>query len=755
MRWETLLGHINKPFTDNRLIVWFLPVLLLAITVLLICPELVTQNYIFALGDVPDQFLPWREFVRQSIAEGRIPLWNRFSFCGAPFLANMQSCVLYPLDRFMDLLFPAGRALSLGLLLHLWMGGMFLYALALHFGASRWAALVSGVGYALGGFHAIHLLGGNLLTITSSIYLPAHLLALSVLAGRVEREEKVGWCPALAVLCGTLQILSGHAQMVFYNAVFVGTFLLIIFLQMRQRRWRLLGWLMSIGMVSFLLAAPQILPTLEYSRFSSRTGSLPYDAATEFSFGWEFLASLFLPEYLGTRADVYTPLRMDTFWGDWKNWSAVYVGILPAIGFLWIVLSYKKHFTFRSRFLALLAMGLAGLFLSLGKNNLLYPWIHSLPLFGQFRAPSKFLPGFIVPVAVLGAVGLSQLREFMERNLFRSSRSAYALGGALVGVAGFAAVLFLPAVHYVVTPFGLVCRECLRSLSLLLIAGGILSLSVHSRMEVNNRKVARFISLALVILSILDLGIYFRKYAVIAPPEVLRLFPVELVQKHLQAGERVLATPDVPHLNETIPAGIPTPGGYDPFQVGVYMDEFRRLGIIQPGEIPDAWTPPIDQAVNLSAGLVVTQARLQSPNLIPVDRDPNWFLYRVRNPKPFVEFIPEDSPHLPLAGSTAEITLTASWNGERLLLRGFVPMMSSIIIRQTYVPGWQWKQSSGGWHDVQMASPFWQSIEVESGTLNTELRYRPKGWIWGLRLHPLGLIGLCVIATMGFRWRLP
>ncbi len=739
----------------TRLPAWFIPAILLAVTLLLVSPELVTRGYIFALGDVPDQFLPWREYVRQEIDGGQIPLWNRFSFCGAPFLANMQSCVLYPLDRLADLVFPAGNALSLGLLLHLWMGGLFLFALALHFGAGHWAALIAGVGYALGGFHAIHLLGGNLLTITSSIYLPAHLLAVSVLAGRVERGERVGWCPVLAALCAALQVLSGHAQMVFYNAVFAGVFLLVCLFQMRGGRGRLLGWLAGIGGVAFLLAAPQILPTLEYSRISSRTGALPYDAATEFSFGWEFLLSLFLPEFLGTRADVYTPLRGDTFWGDWKNWSAVYIGILPAVGFLWVLVRCRKYFPLRSRLMPFLVMGLVGLFLALGRNNPLYPWIHSLPLFGQFRAPSKYLPGFIVPVAVLGAVGLTHLRTVMEKSLSRPGNSFYGLVGGGVGVVGFISVLFLPAVHFVVTPLGLTCREFLRSLSLLLLAGGVLSVgSIFGRGD-GKGKAVRYLSLALVIVALFDLGFYFKKYAVTAPPEVLALFPADLVRKHLREGERVLATQEVPHLDETIPAGIPTPGGYDPFQVGVYMDEFRRRGIIQPGQIPDAWTPPLGQAAELAAGLVVTQARLHSPNLTPVDRDPVWFLYRVKNPRPFVEFTPADNARDEVAAATAETSLMATWKGERLLLRGFVPKNGLVTIRQTYVPGWEWRGPEGIWRDVQLVGPFWQSIEVARGSLDLELRYRPGGWVWGLWLFPVGLIGLCLIATMGFYRRTP
>ena len=42
------------------------------------------------------QFYPWRSYAGASISHGSIPLWNPYQFCGAPFLANSQSAVLYP-----------------------------------------------------------------------------------------------------------------------------------------------------------------------------------------------------------------------------------------------------------------------------------------------------------------------------------------------------------------------------------------------------------------------------------------------------------------------------------------------------------------------------------------------------------------------------------------------------------------------------------------------------------------------------------
>src|SRR5687767_3554434 len=47
-------------------------------------------------SDALAAFGPWREFTRQNLQNGTLPLWNPHVFCGMPFLANGQSAVLYP-----------------------------------------------------------------------------------------------------------------------------------------------------------------------------------------------------------------------------------------------------------------------------------------------------------------------------------------------------------------------------------------------------------------------------------------------------------------------------------------------------------------------------------------------------------------------------------------------------------------------------------------------------------------------------------
>ncbi|MCE7909881.1 MAG: hypothetical protein DYH02_16190, partial [Candidatus Omnitrophica bacterium COP1] len=72
---------------------WIFPGVLLAFILGVVLPDLALQGWVIALGDVPDQFLPWREFASSEFHQGAIPLWNRYAWCGTPFLANMQSAV--------------------------------------------------------------------------------------------------------------------------------------------------------------------------------------------------------------------------------------------------------------------------------------------------------------------------------------------------------------------------------------------------------------------------------------------------------------------------------------------------------------------------------------------------------------------------------------------------------------------------------------------------------------------------------------
>ncbi len=61
--------------------------------------DLVLENYV------------WRGFVRESIANGELPLWNPHLFAGVPFFAAGQASVIYPLSlRITSCRWPAPTA---------------------------------------------------------------------------------------------------------------------------------------------------------------------------------------------------------------------------------------------------------------------------------------------------------------------------------------------------------------------------------------------------------------------------------------------------------------------------------------------------------------------------------------------------------------------------------------------------------------------------------------------------------------------
>lgn len=700
------------------------------------------RGEVFALGDVPDQFLPWRLFTAEEVGEGRIPLWNPYTFCGAPFLANMQSAVLYPIDRMVDVLFGPVRGIGIGMAIHLFLGGGFLYLLARSFGASETSGGIAAIGYSFGGFHAIHLLGGNLLTITSSIYLPAHLWVIQSLRMRIEEGRPLGMLPLAAVMFAVLQVLSGHAQMTFYNSVFVMVFAGSTLIQMKVGKRRLILTLAGVAVCAGLLAAPQILPTLEYTQHSSRTGLLPFLPATEFSFGWEFLPTLFLPEMLGTRADLYTPLRADTYWGDWKNWSAVYMGFLPALG---LVLFWLPGMEIRNRRRVLLVLGpllLIGLVLSLGRNTPIYSFVHHhLPLFGKFRAPSKFIPGFIVPLAVMGALGIDGLLERLAR-IRMCHKRAFAWGTAAILTGGIVLGYSLRP-DFLTTPIlrsAVIQREIIRLLAMTLLAFGVFLFYIRAHREKRTPWDVQLACLSLLILPSVDVGLYFKKHLVFAPYEHVQKFPGEWIKKEMRGSGRLLATAEVPQVNDCVSQRILTAGGYDPFQVGRFVDHFRDRGFLRNEQIPDAWSPGVDSAWELGVTHVLSTQLLRNPALEPHKRNGPWALYRVKQTAPLVEFIPSESAVREGSGENQITHVLWRWECGVLFTSGEAPSPGKILVRNNFMPGWWVLDDTGDSKNVIQEPTFWMSVPVDGGEFDLQWVYRPSSWIVGVRLFWVGAV---------------
>jgi hypothetical protein len=262
--WPVLIGRVPLPADA---IVSFPPWESVHPPVLDVSPRAET-------GDLITELYPWKAFEKRTIAEGHFPLWNRHLFLGAPFLADPQTGLFYP-PNLLYLAFPTPLAWSLSFLLRTVLAGVFASLLAGSLGASRRAAVLAGVVFALCGWVTSFQARPHLDT---CLWLPLALFATDRLQRRPSRKA-VG----LAAAAFALPVVAGQVE----SAAHVTLVVLLFFLyrlvwpaessesgpRSRRRFFLLFG---AAGILAVGLAAAQIVPTLQWIGLINRSLGMPW-----------------------------------------------------------------------------------------------------------------------------------------------------------------------------------------------------------------------------------------------------------------------------------------------------------------------------------------------------------------------------------------------------------------------------------------------------------------------------------------------
>jgi len=210
------------------------------------------------LVDVATQFYPFRVFAGNALRNGDLPLWNAHIMMGTPFLANIQSALLYPPNLLLYGLLPANAAWSLGFVLRPVLAAWFTWLFVRRLGASPAAAVVAGMSFAFSGF----VTGwGGWPQADAVIWLPLMLWAVDRLAERVTTRHI-----AVTALTLAMPLLAGHPEVAFFTllaAAAFGVFRLAFDCDRTSRRRFAVGLLAAAALGGGLMAA-QILPTGEW-----------------------------------------------------------------------------------------------------------------------------------------------------------------------------------------------------------------------------------------------------------------------------------------------------------------------------------------------------------------------------------------------------------------------------------------------------------------------------------------------------------
>jgi hypothetical protein len=375
--------------------------------------------------DALSQYYPWRLFAHHWLRRGIIPLWNPHEFCGAPFLANGQSAILYPLNLLFWLMDPA-RAFGWSAALHFFLAGCFTFLLARRYQSSTLASFLSAVTFAFCGWLVAWTSLPTLMNV--AIWLPLVLL----LTERVAEKPCLPRAAALGCALG-LVLLAGHFQIAFYVFLAValrGIWLLVSRPLADARGSDVTRGTLNIGhwslviALAVLLAAAQLLPTAELARFSPRAGSATLEGFRNFAMKPAQLTNLI------------SPVRYDVLIGEKQIYPysehCGYAGIIPLIlALVGSIAAWRKSkfFTVLALFALLYALGVFA-----------YPFYFSVPGVSQKGGFGRALVLWCFGVALLAGFGCEELMAWLRP---RGSRHLVAAIGII-----FITVTVLDLFHF-------------------------------------------------------------------------------------------------------------------------------------------------------------------------------------------------------------------------------------------------------------------------------------------------------------------
>lgn len=207
-----------------------------------------------SISDLYAQMIPWRAAVRDSIAHGEWPLWNRFMLSGTVLAPAAQSAAYSPFTLLACIL-PVAKGLTYSATLAFFLAALGAYLFAREIGCRSSAALIAAAGWAFStplAFFVLWAIG------VSWSFFPLVLLGTRCCV----REPSIR-SAALLTTAFTLLLLSGHPEtslhVVFLGAIY-GVFELIV--RRRALLWPIVT-AVSAGIVALLICAIYVLPIME------------------------------------------------------------------------------------------------------------------------------------------------------------------------------------------------------------------------------------------------------------------------------------------------------------------------------------------------------------------------------------------------------------------------------------------------------------------------------------------------------------
>ena len=535
------------------------------------------------------QMLPYKQFTKESVSFGHMPLWNPSIFAGNPHIASLQPAFFYPGTILLDLLLPLIDSWTIMVLIQPIIAGLLTYLFLRELKLSVQASLIGAMSFAFCGW-MITWWEEFLIVVHSIIWLPLALLgSLHIWNGRTRRGT------LYLILALTLSVFAGFTQSTLYlgmTTIAWNTFLWWdgrkkisnkVPIQSAILHHPMRFVLLSV-VITILLTSVQWIPTWEAYVLSPRARD---DASYIFSVHLlpvTHLITLFAPDFWGNPG-TYNAFGNTGFYHE----RIVYLGIVPLfLALMALIHDRNKHALFWKYFTLITFSMVFAL-----PTGWLWYWLR-VPFLSAMQ-PTRIMMIASFGWSVLAAYGFEKYSKTGDKKLvYMPMIIILLLAFAAWGWLGWthiiaphcphwsdATLLFCPNIDSASIP-KLPELRMVTFRNLILPSAGVFVLLLIA-LSFYKHRTALFI--ALVLLHMVSMGYFARKYLYFS--ERSNMYPVTPVLRAIQdriGNDRVWSYGNASMENNILSYfAIPTPEGYAPFfprAYGELIGAIERRGAI-------------------------------------------------------------------------------------------------------------------------------------------------------------------------------
>jgi|Deesub1362B_J571_1020462.scaffolds.fasta_scaffold04030_2 hypothetical protein len=719
-------------------------------------------------GDLVSFLYPNYSFASRYIKKGIIPLWNPYLHGGAPFAADNQSGLFYPINLLFFLLTPELTYLSMELLavFHFFLAGASMYTFLRYVRfpqISRISALAGSIAFMFSDLFVTHF--GNLNIIAVAAWLP--LIFLFYHRGVIGRRN--GSAAASGLFLG-ISTLAGHIQITLF--IVLTLLLYTVYLTLLHHdllsRGHLAFHLLICLLVAFGLASPSLIPSYEMAGHTLRA-ELSYYEASRYSLPPAALVGLFIPGIFGRGPG--------GFWGPWDRVEVGYVGVLTLFLAALAILFRRDNLT---RFL--LGLAFLSLVLAFGGYAIPHGWLYRFfPGFEKVRAPARFVYLMDFSIAALAAFGLDSILHPLPKKQRALFHRFLALLTFVLG--GVAFVLIPLLCHAVLLTQGkeafdrnVAALNGTIFFALLLIAG--LALLYIRRYHLARRRTIGLFAVFLVFFDLASLGAYID----LEPndptvgffhPEAVGFLKSDKTYYRIDTGTGILGVwqPNTSLLYEIFDVT----GLWNPLQLADYKrywDAVGRCGlrssrlydftnakyVIGLKDVTLDWekfTPVFDGDPNVNIYLntkALPRAFLVHRALVVDDHE--TALERIQEPgfDPSTTVIVEGGKPLDIHQMGESSVEIVSYSPNEINLNVMTSEEAYLVLSEVFYPGWK-VYVNGKEEEVLRANYAFRAVYLKPGRKEVCFVFEPLSWKVGLILSSATMIGLLTWGLLSLRRR--